>query len=113
MARVVIRIQPNDHPTDAALTPLRTRLGDIVEILEDGHVFSASELSCGHYRVVDIPGVAAASLADLVQAAFDGQGRMTKRRAFTLDTTLLTHPAWRNVTTVTEAQLRNFVKATT
>jgi hypothetical protein len=31
MARLCIRIAPNDHPTDASLTPLRTRPGDIVE----------------------------------------------------------------------------------
>ena len=32
MARLVIRLLPNAHPTDPALTPLRTQEGDVVEI---------------------------------------------------------------------------------
>ena len=48
MARLCVRILANDHPTDPALTPMRTNLGDVVCIQDDGHVFSHAELNNGH-----------------------------------------------------------------
>lgn len=111
MARVCIRIKANDHPTDAALTPLRTRLGDIVWIAEDGHVFSAAERNCGQYRFVDVPGVSQAALVDLMESENDAEGRMVKRRKWTLDSAVLSGVVWAGRTTATEAQIRSIVVA--
>lgn len=85
MARLVIRILPNAHPTDPSLTPLRTQEGDVVEIVDDGHAFSFAELNCGHYRMVDVPGVLPEDLEHLRQHVEDSAGKMVKRRKFMVD----------------------------
>jgi hypothetical protein len=105
MARLCIRIAPNDHPTDAALTPLRTRPGDIVEMKEDGWVWRPGELNCGQYRFVDVPGVSEATLAHLMAARFDANGVMTHRKDMTLDIAVISTGPWSNRTTATKAQI--------
>lgn len=105
MARLVIRILPNDHPTDPSLTPLRTHEGDVVELVDDGHVFSQAELTNGHYRILDLPGVPQEELVHLKAHVEDAQGRMTKRRNQSLDLTVLKMPAWRDRTTATKAEI--------
>jgi hypothetical protein len=84
---------------------LRTQEGDVVEIVDDGHVFSFAELNCGHYRMLDVPGVPQDELVHLVTPVKDAQGRMTKRRAQQVDLTVLRTPAWRNRTTATKAEV--------
>ena len=104
MARLCIRITPNDHPTDAALTPLRTNEGDVVCMVDDNHVFSVTELNCGHYKIVDLPGVPQEDLVHLVASVEDANGTMTKRRAVGLDKAIL-KGSWKNKASVTKAEL--------
>ena len=110
MARLVIRILPNDHPTDPALTPLRTQEGDVVELVDDGHVFSQAELTNGQYRILDVPGVPQDELVHLKAHVEDAQGRMTKRRAQQLDLTVLRTPAWRDKTVATKAEIATLTR---
>lgn len=111
MARLCIRITNNDHPTDPSLTPLRTNEGDVVCLVDDGHVFSAAELVCGHYRIVDLPGVRQEDLLDLVEHAEDAEGKMVKRRVKNLDKDVLKSPVWINKATATKAELDGLKKA--
>ena len=92
MARVIIRILDNAHPTDAALTLLRTQIGDIISIVEDGHVFSPAELNCGHYRVLDVIGATQEQLTDFVAARFDANGVITRKRDKGIDSTVILSP---------------------
>ena len=109
MARLCIRIAPNDHPTDASLTPLRTRVGDVVVIMPDGHQFSQAELNCGQYKFVDVPGVAPSTLQNLLDPVFDANGIMTKRRAFALDPTQINSDVWKSRTTATAIQISSLI----
>jgi hypothetical protein len=110
MARLCIRITPNDHPTDPSLTPLRTGEGDVVQLVDDGHVFSQGELNCGHYRILDLPGVPQEELLHLVTHAEDAEGRMTKRRTQQLNPALLKAGLWIGRTNATTAQLAGITR---
>src|SRR3990172_5332160 len=105
MARLCVRILPNDHPTDPALTPLRTRLGDVVCIVDDDHVFSHAELNCGHYRIIDVPGVPQEDLIHLCASVEDAEGKITARRAVKLDDAVLKSAQWVGRTSATKAQI--------
>ena len=106
MARLCIRVAPNDHPTDASLTPLRTRPGDVVEIKEDGWQWRPGELNSGQYRFVDVPGVPAADLAHLKTSVLAADGvTMTRRRNQCLDPAALSAGAWRTRTSATRNQI--------
>ena len=109
MARLVVRIAPNDHPTDPSLTPLRTLPGDVVEIVEDGHQFSLSELNCGQYRFIDVPRVLSEQFLSLKQPVEDAEGRMIKRRALALDVTALRSGQWAKKTTATKTQIDSII----
>lgn len=85
MATLCIRIAPNNNPTDAKLDALRTQIGDVVCIVEDGHKFSSGELNCGQYKFVDVPGVPQVDLIYLIDSVEDADGQMIMRRAKTLD----------------------------
>lgn len=110
MARLCIRIAPNDHPTDPTLTPLRTQEGDVVCLVDDSHVFSHAELNNGQYRIIDLPGVPQEDLLHLVTPVDDGDGKMLKRRAVELDTTVL-KSTWTGKNTATKAELDAITKA--
>jgi hypothetical protein len=105
MARLCIRILSNDHPTDAALTPLRTRPGDVVEIKEDGWEWRPGELNSGQYRFVDVPGVPEAELAYLKESVYDAGGGMLRRFRQTLDIAVISTGAWTGRTSATKAQI--------
>ena len=113
MARLCIRIAPNDHPTDPSKTPLRTQPGDVVEIREDGHVWRPGELNCGQYRFIDVPGPESewAYLKDHVKSgeAFpefpDTAEHMRRRRRVTLDISALRSGIWRTRTAATRNQI--------
>ena len=109
MARLVIRILPNAHPTDPSLTPLRTQEGDVVCLVDDGHVFSFAELNNGHYKILDVPGVPQEELVHLVAAVEDGEGKMIKRRAVELDKAVL-EGARKNKTTATKSEIAANIK---
>lgn len=85
MCRLCVRIAPNNHPTDSKLDAMRTQLGDVVCIVDDDHVFSYAELNCGHYRIVDVPGVTQEDLTHLCEHVEDKVGNMIRRRAKALD----------------------------
>lgn len=107
MARLCIRILANNHPTDPLLDMLRTQIGDVVSIQEDGHVWSQGELRCGQYRFLDIPGVPQADLISLIESVFDAKDEsvLIRVRARTLNAAVLMSPAWKTRTTATKAQL--------
>ena len=118
MARLCIRIAPNDHPTDPSKTPLRTRPGDVVEIREDGWVWRPGELDSGQYKFVDVPGVPEADLVYLMESVRSGDvfpelpdlaERMLRRRRVTLDIAALRSGAWRTRTSATRNQIETIV----
>ena len=104
MARLCIRLTNNDHPTDPTLTPLRTNEGDVVCLVDDGHVFSFAELNNGHYKIMDVPDATQEDLVHLVASVEDADGTMVKRRNLEIDTALL-KGAWKNKTSATKAEL--------
>ena len=70
MCEVLLRIadkadMPANHPTKDLLT----RAGDVIVVCEDGHPWSAIELSHPEWCVVCLPGLDAAVLSDLVAPA--------------------------------------------
>ena len=124
MARLCIRIAPNDHPTDPAKTPLRTRPGDVVEICEDSHNWRPGELNSGQYRFIDVPGPVAVYDASgqiiqdnwtyLKESVLMGEvfpefiGReqeMYRRRRVYLDPAALSAGPWRTRTSATRNQI--------
>ncbi len=105
MARLCVRVADNRHPTDAKLDALRTQIGDVVCIVDDGHVFSAAERNCGQYRFIDVPGVSQEALLALVASKFDANSVMTARRIVSLDATALKSGAWSSKTTATKTQI--------
>jgi len=111
VARLCIRIQPNNHPTDAALNALRTQEGDVVCVVEDGHAFSPSELACGHYRILDLPGVDPADCNHLVEPVTDADEIMTRRRKVALNPALLKAGVWAERKTATLAQVTALLMA--
>ena len=111
MARVIIRILDNAHPTDAALTLLRTQIGDVISVVDDGHVFSPAELNCGQYRVIDVIGATQEQLTDFVAARVDASGLITRKRDKSIDASVILSPQWAGITSVTLAQI-NAVKIT-
>lgn len=110
MARLCIRIAPNDHPTDSTLTPMRTQEGDVVCLVDDSHVFSVAEMNNGQYKILDVPGVTQEELVHLVQHEEDGEGKITKRRTQALDTALLKNPTWRDRTSASKADVALLTK---
>lgn len=104
MARLCIRVTANDHPTNAALTPLRMRPGDVVEIKPDGWEWCKGELNCGQYRFIDVPGVAEGDLVHLKTPRYSGS-TMTRIRNQCLDTAELNKVAWVGKSTATKAEV--------
>ena len=112
MARICIRVAPNDHPTDSSLTPLRTRVGDVVVIVNDDHVFSECERNNGQYKIVNVTDATQEELLHMVASVYDVNGKMTKRRNVTINTTLIiSGGSW--PTSVTKAQLATVTIART
>ena len=105
MARLCIRIQDNFNPSDPSLNAMRTQLGDVVCVEDDGHVFSAAERNCGQYRFIDVPGVSQEMFNDIVAAKQDAQGNMVARRIKGLDSLVLKSGAWAGKVTATKAQI--------
>ena len=106
MARLLIRTAANDHPTDAALTPLRTRPGDVVEIKPDGWEWRSGELNSGQYRVIDVPGVAEGDLVHLKTEVYAAdEVTIIRRRNQCLDIAALAAGPWRTRTSATRNQL--------
>ena len=106
MARLLIRTAANNHPTNAALTPLRTRPGDIVEIKPDGWEWRSGELNSGQYRAVDVPGVNESSLVHLKTPRYSGS-TMTRIRNQCLDFTAISQSAWVSRTSATLDQINS------
>lgn len=113
MARLCIRIAPNDHPTDPTKTPLRTRPGDVVEIREDDHNWRPGEVLSGQYRFVDVPGPASAwtylkdavLLGEVLPEFIGREQELYRRRRVSLDPVALRSGAWRTRTIATRAQI--------
>lgn len=84
MARLVVRITDNSHP-DPEVNKLRTQIGDVVEVCEDGHWFSDGEVKSGQYRIVEVPGVPASAFVNLQEADMNAAGDMFRRRKLALN----------------------------
>lgn len=112
MARLCIRITPNPNLSNPSMDALRTKVGDVVCLVDDSHIFSVAELTCGHYRFIDVPGVSQEDLVHLVTPVKDKNGRMTKRRAQSLDPAALKAGIWvdKDSATISELDLITSVK---
>ena len=108
MAKLCIRIQPNNHPTDSDKDILRTQPGDVVDICEDNHQWSFAELNCGQYRFIDLPGVPSEQLAHLKNPAYDADGKMIAKRAVTLDKNILVAD-FKNKTILSKEQVGSII----
>ncbi len=89
MAILCVRISPNNHPTDKNLDKMRTQIGDVVCIVEDGHVFSESELKCGNYKFINIKDTKQEDLIHLIESDYDEEGNILKLRKKVLNHLLL------------------------
>jgi hypothetical protein len=67
-------------------------------------VFSHAELNCGHYKILDVPGVTQEELVHLVASVEDAKGKMVKRRNVQIDKSVL-EGAWKDKTTATKAEI--------
>lgn len=105
MARLCIRVLPNNHPTDPSMDLFRTQLGDVVCVVEDSHVFSFGELNCGQYRFIQVSGVTQADMIYLIESIYDAQEKLVRLRKVGFDAAVLSSGPWRNRTTVTKAQI--------
>jgi len=106
MARLCIRITPNPNTTDPSLDVMRPQAGDVVCVVENGHVFSKAELGCGHYRIIDVPGATQAAMIGLIESSFSAdEGTMLRVRKRGLDAIALKNGVWKNRTTATKAQI--------
>ncbi len=105
MAILCIRVAKNNHPTDKSFDLMRTQVGDIVCIVEDGHAFSSGELNCGQYRFIDVPGVPQADLIHLIDHVEDAEGRVIQLRAKSIDVAALNSAPWKTKTTATKTQI--------
>lgn len=85
MARLLVRVTDNFHPTDPSLDPLRSQVGDVICVTEDKHEFSYGELFSGEYQVIEIPGVKAEALAYLCEHVEDDTGKITQVRTTGID----------------------------
>lgn len=110
MARLCVRIAPNEHPTDPALTPMRTQIGDVVVVVPDEHVFSFAEMNNGQYRIIDVPGVAESDLAHLVAPRVLGD-QVAAKRSVSLNPATLNNGVWRSRRVATKAQIEAIVVA--
>lgn len=99
MARLCIRIAPND-----TRSVLRDQPGDVVDIQEDSHAWSAAERNCGQYRFIDVTGASVEALANLVAVKREGR-RILARRIVSLDVTALRSGQWGGRTTATKTQI--------
>lgn len=88
MVVACIQVAPNNHPTDPTLDPMRFQVGDVVSVVEDGHVFSEAEKNCGSYRFVTVTGAAANDLDPLVAERMEDD-IVLARRNLTLDSMAL------------------------
>lgn len=110
MARLCIRVTPNLHPTDASLNIKRTQAGDVVCVVDDGHVFSAGERNCGHYRIIDVTGVSQSDLISLIDSVFAADGvTMTRLRKWEIPITILSGDVWKTRTTATKLQIESIM----
>lgn len=89
MARLCIRIAPNNHPTDPSLDVMRTQTGDVVCVVEDGHKWSDPELNCGQYKFIDMPGVPPEKLLYLMEHVEKSDTVIIARRKVSLDVVAL------------------------
>ena len=82
MARLCVRVTPNETKST-----MRAQPGDVVCVVEDDHKFSFAELNCGHYKIVEVPGVPAADLVHLTEHETDGSEAelIVSRHKVTLD----------------------------
>lgn len=94
MAILVVRV------IDQGSNPLRTQPGDVVEVVEDGHTFSASEQAL--YRFITVPG-SEAEYAYLKTPKYEGEDLVAKR-AVRLDLTSFER------STATKAELDTLVR---
>lgn len=67
------------------MAPLRTRSGDIVEVMPDGWKWSPAEEANTDYLRIDIPGVASSVFSDMLAEALSPEGAMKLKRAKRLD----------------------------
>lgn len=105
MARLCVRIVPNPNPSDPAMDDLRTQEGDVVFIVDDSHVFSHAELNCGHYRIIDVPGIPQEDLIHLMDSEYEADGKMKNRRIDELDKAILKSPEWIGKRNATKAEI--------
>lgn len=85
MARVAIIPYSKKGHADPYHDAMAYEAGDVIEVLPDGHVFSAAELAT--FVIVDVPGVSADALSALVapDVGDPAQHIIPQRRAHSFD----------------------------
>lgn len=94
MARLCIRVLPNNHPKDPDLDLVRTQPGDVVCVMPDKHEWSAGELACGQYKFVEVPGITPEDFARLIESRFDKDNILMCIRNMGLDPDALKTGDW-------------------
>lgn len=89
---------------------LRTQVGDVVQIVDDKHIFSKAEMTNGQYRIIDMPGVDPETMQSLCDPVYDkDETTILKRRKFTIDEVALKTGTLKDVATATPSDILSVV----
>lgn len=80
MAEALVRVVDKTNADSAALDRLCFKAGDVLHVAPDGWAWGTDELTNPDWRVVQLPGVDPASLADMVDPERDAQGNVLRKR---------------------------------
>lgn len=82
MARLAVRIYQNPDP-DPEMAKFRSQPGDVLDICEDGHIFTDAEYRL--YRVINVPGIPAEAFGGLKEHERDAEENIIGYRKVRLD----------------------------
>lgn len=85
----LVRIVDKPLSGDASLDAKRTRAGDVIVVMPDGHSWGKQELSNPEWRIISIPDLRAADAISLTspeaKVGLNGSTKMLQKRAIRLD----------------------------
>lgn len=119
MAELLIRVKDKHNPDDPAADLLCTKRGDVIVVCADGHPWSERERTSVEWRILMLPGIDPADLADLtrpemedVQTAGLPPTRMVRARMYALDLAALPAAvrAWLDDKIAGRAQTRSITR---
>lgn len=107
MAQLLVRVVDKTHPNPELDRGL-TKRGDVIAVVEDGHVWGTEELKNPDWRIIVIPGVPTFALASLAHPESPelgyGNGRRRRANKFDVDAPSLPGPMKQYLADASRAQ---------